>query len=37
MIVIPVRVGRAKMEAVIDSGAMVDVISEEMFIVSGLA
>ena len=25
------------MEAVIDSGAMVDVISKEMFIVSGLA
>ena len=37
LIVIPVRVGRAKMEAVIDSGAMVDVISEEMFIASGLA
>jgi hypothetical protein len=31
------RVGQARMNAVVDSGAMIDVISERMFIASGLA
>ena len=37
LVSVPARVGRARMTAVIDSGAMVDVISEKMFLASGLA
>lgn len=37
LIEVPARVGRARMNAVVDSGAMLDVISERMFIASGLA
>jgi hypothetical protein len=37
LILVPARVGRAKMMAVVDSGAMLDVISERMYIASGLA
>lgn len=37
LIEVPARVGRARMRAVVDSGAMLDVISERMFISSGLA